>query len=423
MGGGLPWGGRECGWFLAFGGNPEKVHHIAQGNLLEHLHGFHQAHFEVEFFVGGPADFFLHHGEVVDQFEQAFLAGEAEGGFEHLAAFRGHIREDVLGIDGENQQVAEERDHIAEQVLQVAATVVLRVHHGQCAGAVLGEHEFGEIADDLGGGEAEYLDSVFFLDGIATESDELVEHALGVAHAAVGTAGNGLGGCRAERDVFLAGNVEEVTGDDGRGNRAQVEALAAAEDGGQDLVRLGGGEDELHVGRWFLEGLEQGIECRGREHVDLVDVVNLVAGEGRRVLGFFAQFPDLIHAIVGGTVDFLDVDRPAFGDFDAERVVGIKIGLRAAGAIQCLGEDPGGRCLAGTTRSDKEIGLGDTVVLNGIPQRTDHMVLAEDVVECPGSVFSGKNLIAAHAAQSSGTSPDGKKEFPEFGAGKPVEFG
>ena len=48
-----------------------------------------------------------------------------------------------------------------------------------------------------------------------------------------------------------------------------------------DLVRLGGGEDELDVWRRLLDQLEQGIEaCRGH-HMGLVDDVDLEAAADR----------------------------------------------------------------------------------------------------------------------------------------------
>ena len=53
--------------------------------------------------------------------------------------------------------------------------------------------------------------------------------------------------------------------------------LAARQDGRRDLVELGRGEDEDHVRRRLLEGLEEGVEGLRGEHVDFVDDVDLVA--------------------------------------------------------------------------------------------------------------------------------------------------
>ena len=37
--------------------------------------------------------------------------------------------------------------------------------------------------------------------------------------------------------------------------------------------------------------------------------------------------------------------------------------------------------------------MGETVVLNGVFQRPDDMILSKDVIECQRTVFSGKDLV------------------------------
>ncbi len=46
-----------------------------------------------------------------------------------------------------------------------------------------------------------------------------------------------------------------------------------------------------------------------------------------------------------------------------------------------------------STGTYKEIGMGETVVLNGVFQRPDNMILSKDVIECQRTVFSGKDLV------------------------------
>ena len=48
-----------------------------------------------------------------------------------------------------------------------------------------------------------------------------------------------------------------------------------------DALRVGGGEDEHDVGRRLLERLEERVEGRAREHVHLVDDVDLEAAARR----------------------------------------------------------------------------------------------------------------------------------------------
>ena len=48
--------------------------------------------------------------------------------------------------------------------------------------------------------------------------------------------------------------------------------------------------------------------------MDFVDDVNLVTSLDRSVSDFVDKFADLIHAVIGGGVDFDDVRVTAFGD-------------------------------------------------------------------------------------------------------------
>ena len=64
--------------------------------------------------------------------------------------------------------------------------------------------------------------------------------------------------------------------------------MGARADGGQHLLRLGGGEDEDEVLGWFLDDLEQGVESRVAHHVRLVDDEHPIAGLRRRIEGLIA---------------------------------------------------------------------------------------------------------------------------------------
>ena len=70
-----------------------------------------------------------------------------------------------------------------------------------------------------------------------------------------------------------------------------------------DLVRLGGGEEELDVLRRLLQRLQQGVERPGGEHVDLVDVIDLESGAAGPQSGVLPQLADGLDAVVAGPVD------------------------------------------------------------------------------------------------------------------------
>ena len=181
------------------------------------------------------------------------------------------------------------------------------------------------------------------------------------------------------------------------------------EDGGEDLVGFGGGEDEFHVLRRLLQGLEEGVKGGCGEYVDLIDVIDPEFPAGGGEADGFAELADFIDAVVRGTVDFEDIERAAFGDFDAEVVIGIEIRLRSAGAVEGLGEDAGGGGFPGAAGADEEVGVGEAVLGDGVAQRADDVVLAEDVIEGAGTVFPGEDLVA-HAGDSRKGRPGRERE-------------
>ena len=83
--------------------------------------------------------------------------------------------------------------------------------------------------------EAKDIQNILLPDLISAKSDELIQHGLRIAHPSIRADGNGVCGQRVECHAFLFRDVEQVPGDERRRDFPQIEALAAAEDGGEYL--------------------------------------------------------------------------------------------------------------------------------------------------------------------------------------------
>ena len=95
---------------------------------------------------------------------------------------------------------------------------------------------------------------------VVGEGQHLVEQRLGVAHAAIGQAGDERQRLGVGLGAFGGDDAGQLA-DDGRiGDAAEVEALGAADDGGRHLVRVGRGQDEDDVVGRLLDQLEQRVE-------------------------------------------------------------------------------------------------------------------------------------------------------------------
>ena len=182
-------------------------------------------------------------------------------------------------------------------------------------------------------------------------------------------------------ESFGSDNVLEMAGNLRRGNAAEVKALAAAEHGGRDLVRLGRGQDETGVRRRLFQRLEQGVKGAVGEHMHFVDDVDLVTALAGAKAYLVAQLADVVDTVVGGSVDLDQVDHAAFGDGDAGgALVAGTFGLWRA-AVQRLGQDARRTGLARAARPGKEIGMGHTTFAQRIAQRLRYVFLANDLVK------------------------------------------
>ena len=88
----------------------------------------------------------------------------------------------------------------------------------------------------------------------------------------------------------------------------EIETLAAREDGLQNLLRVGGAQHKDHVCRRLLERLEQRVERRRREHVDLVDDIDLVLAAHRgKVDGVDDLLAHVVHAGTACGIELVDI--------------------------------------------------------------------------------------------------------------------
>ncbi len=339
---------------------------------------------ELELLVGDPFHPGLGVAEVLDEVEELALGGG-----------------DMAAGRGRDEEVAEVGDQLGREPGEVLACLRLRRDNREHRARVAQEKTASEPGDRLQRREPEDVHHIVRGDFFAAECDHLVEHALGVAEPALGTARDRGCGGGVERDRLAFGDERKVLRDEVGGDPAEVEPLAPAGDRGRQLLRLGRREDKLHMRRRLLKGFEQRVERGRREHVDLVNEVDFVGSARRRVGGVVPKVADVVHAVVACAVNFDDVEAPSVGDLLACVADPAGSGRRTVDAVERLREDPRGRGLADPARTDKKIRLRKPVCGNPVLQRTCDVVLPDNLVECLGAVFACENPVA-HAGDTSG---------------------
>ena len=158
-------------------------------------------------------------------------------------------------------------------------------------------------------------------------------------------------------------------------------------------MRLSRCKDENHVNRRLFQGFQQRVERLLRQHVNFVDDVDFEITACRCEADIVSKFANLIDAIVAGTVDFQYVEADTLGDLPAGVADSTRIDGWAMNAVQSLGQDPGNRSFTSSARADKKVGVSNTLLLNRIFQRLNDVILAEDVVEYLGPIFSREDLV------------------------------
>jgi hypothetical protein len=127
--------------------------------------------------------------------------------------------------------------------------------------------------------------------------------------------------------------------------------------------------------------------------VDFVDDVDFKITARWCEADIISKLPNLVDAVVAGTVDFEHVEADTLGNLPTRVADSARIDGRTMNAVQRLGQDPGRRRFTSSARADKKVGVSNTLLLNCIFQRLNDVILAENVVEYLGPIFSGEDLV------------------------------
>jgi len=111
--------------------------------------------------------------------------------------------------------------------------------------------------------------------------------------------------------------------------------------------------------------------------MDFVYNVNLVTGLTGSIINPLAEVPDIINASVAGGINLNKIYRPAFIYGLAHGASIARFPLAIIKTIHCLGQDAAGAGLTRSSRTTKEISVGDTTTIEGIEQCLCYLLLAD----------------------------------------------
>ncbi len=306
-----------------------------------------------------------------------------------IARQRPQHRRPCVGHCGQDDQVAEALEQVLDEAPGVVAGLDDLVDLGEDPRGVSSPEGRDRRIQQFTVGEPEERSrSVIGQPTRVRPRHQLIEHGQRISHRT--SAGPHDEGQHARLDIDTLGVAQEleIVVQPGRRHEAEGVVVGAGADGPDDLFGLGGREDELHVLGRLLDDLEQSVEALRRDHVGLVDDVDLVAALGRREGRPLPQLTGIVDAAVAGRVDLDDVDRA--GPPARQRHARVALAARGAGrpllAIETAGKDAGARRLAAPTGAGEEVGVIDAAGVQRTHQGHRHVLLPDHVGERVGPV-------------------------------------
>ncbi len=177
----------------------------------------------------------------------------------------------------------------------------------------------------------------------------------------------------------------------------EVELQAARQHRHRKFLRIGGGQQELHVFRRLFQRLQQRIERRLGEHVHFVDQVDLELSARGHVLGVLDHLAHVVHAGVGRGVDLQQVDVATGIDVQAGRARPARIGTGAGLAIERFGENARDGGLAHATGAGEQERVMHAPTVERVTERADHVFLAYEFGKTLRAPLAGENKIRHRA--------------------------
>ncbi|OEZ64813.1 hypothetical protein JAB2_39240 [Janthinobacterium sp. HH100] len=292
-----------------------------------------------------------------------------------------------------------------QQGAQVLQSAVIRqaarghlVGHGQQVGAILLRQRV-EQAHEVGLVErAQHALHGIERDFAGRIRDGLVRQGQRIAHGTVGALGQQAQGRLFEGDAFLPQDIVQVADDVAGRHLLEVELQAARQHGHGNLLRVRRGQDELDVLGRLFQRLQHGIERVIRQHVHLIDHIDLEARIAGRVDGLLEQLRHFIDATVRRRIHLYIVDKASRVDRRARFAHAARLGrdaARAVGAdaIERFGQDARQGRLADAARAREQVGVMQSAAVQGMRERAHDVLLADERLEILGAVFTGEDLI------------------------------
>ncbi len=207
-----------------------------------------------------------------------------------------------------HDQVAEPVEEIGREPARVVTGGDDLVDHGEQGRAVaVGQRVDGLVQQDAVGHAEQRHRPVVAQAVVVRAGQQLVENGQRVADRSGARPHDQRQHGRIDGDPLPGADRRQMFAQHARRNQPEGIVVRPGPDGRDDLVRFGGGEDELEVRRGLLDDLQQRVERRRGHHVRLVHHEDLEPGRRGGEERPLAQIAGVVDETVRRGVDLRDV--------------------------------------------------------------------------------------------------------------------
>ncbi|GES19899.1 hypothetical protein Aple_027950 [Acrocarpospora pleiomorpha] len=385
--------GQEGGFALGGGGEEEAgAHEFQQEPGRGRAAHFGQTGVE---YLGGAGEFGGTHGDGLPLQALQLVGGPIEKTV--TRGFR-HIRQ--------NDQIAETLQQIHREPPRIVTALDDAVHGLEDERAVTTRERVDDLVQEITVGVTEQRDRALVGDaGVVGAREQLIQNGERVTSGtSPGTDDQRERGRLVRHRLRLQDLLHELPDRRGRHQPERV-MVGPGLDRPDDLLRLGGREDELEMRRRLLDELEQRVEPLPGHHVRLVDDVNLEPRGNRREERAFPQIAGIVHTTVRRRVDLdhIKMAGPRRRQRHTRLAHPARIGGRPFRTVQTPREDPGTGGLPAATRPAEQIRMIDPPTPQRLAQRLGDVFLPLDLCERPWPVLAVER--ETHTVSSGRASP------------------
>lgn len=126
-------------------------------------------------------------------------------------------------------------------------------------------------------------------------------------------------------------------------------------------------QNKYRVRRRFFQCFQEGIECRLRKHVNLIDDIDLVFAGLWRYAYLLGEASDIIYRVIRSSIQLMNIERITVAESAAGRTnaAGFIFGTDVL-AIDRFSQDSRTGSLSYTTRPAEQKGLGELIIADGV---------------------------------------------------------